>query len=71
MTCEDICYIDYFIEDKQKQYARALTRGDKQALLESSDELSNAYSLTGNVILAQKWTKEYHRQLGGLLSTHA
>ena len=71
MTCEDICNIDSFIEDKQAQYAEGLVQGTRHALLESSDELSNAFTLLGNRILANKWTKEYHRQLGGFLSAKA
>ncbi|HBA86344.1 MAG TPA: hypothetical protein DCZ95_19870 [Verrucomicrobia bacterium] len=68
MTLQDIVNIDDFIDAKQTQYAQGLALNDSRALLESSDELGNAFYLIGKKVLAGKWVQEYRRLLGNVLS---
>ena len=37
-------------------------------IVESSDELGNAFQLLGNAALAGKWLQEYHFRLGRIMS---
>ena len=68
MTMHDIVNIHDFIDAKQNQYAHGLAQNNTRALLESSDELGNAFQLLGNAALAGKWLQEYHFRLGRIMS---
>jgi hypothetical protein len=68
MSAQDILNIHDFIEAKQAQYIEGLVRNDTRALLESADELGNAFYILGKKTLAGKWVEEYHRRLNNALS---
>jgi hypothetical protein len=50
----------------QKLYSTAFCEGDKEGMIETSNDLSLAYAALGQTALAEKWTEEYLQLTLGL-----